>query len=140
MYLGFPRRILVSFGRKGNIEQSVVHEPNIEKQCRVQTAESLLQQSHLQLLKAAGAAAGLAPERPREVDDLLPHVVGQPDVEGADGAAALPRAAVRLLLRLVDRLAHHVQHRVLVVRLEPREGLQHLHLLLDQHLVEKYIW
>ena len=89
----------------------------------------------LQLLKAAGAAAGLAPEWPREVDHLLAIVVGQPDVEGADGAAALSRAAVGLLRGLVDRLTHHVQHGVLVVRLESCERLQDLHLLLDQHLL-----
>ena len=89
----------------------------------------------LQFLKTAGAAAGLAPQRPREVDDLLARVVGQPDVEGAEGAAALPRAAVGLLLGLVDGLTHHVQYSVLVVRLEPSERLQDLYLLLDQHLL-----
>ena len=89
----------------------------------------------LQLLQTAGAAAGLAPERPREVDHLLARVVGQPDLEGADGAAAVPVAAAGVLRGLVDRLAHHVQHGVLVVSLESRERLQYLHLLLDQHLL-----
>ena len=91
--------------------------------------------TYLQLLKTAWAAAGLAPERPVEVDHLLARVVCQPDVEGADGAAALPRAAVGLLLGLEDRLTHHVQHCVLVVGLKSSERLQDLHLLLDEHLL-----
>ena len=79
--------------------------------------------TYFQLLEAAWAAAGLAPERPVELDHLLARVVCQSDVEGADGAAALPRAAVGLLLGLEDRLTHHVQHRVLVVGLKSNEGL-----------------
>ena len=91
--------------------------------------------TNLQLLETARAAAGLAPERPVEVDHLLARVVCQSDVEGADGAAALPRAAVGLLLGLEDRLTHHVQHGVLVVGLKSCERLQDLHLLLDEHLL-----
>ena len=69
------------------------------------------------------------------MDHLLARVVRQSDVEGADGAAALPRAAVGLLLGLEDRLSHHVQHGVLVVGLKSSERLQDLHLLLDEHLL-----
>ena len=69
------------------------------------------------------------------MDHLLARVVSQSDVEGADGAAALPRAAVGLLLGLEDRLTHHVQHGVLVVSLKSSERLQDLHLLLDEHLL-----
>ena len=47
----------------------------------------------------------------------------------------VPCAAVRVLLGLVHVLTHRVFHRVLVLSLEPREGFQHLNLLLHYQLV-----
>ncbi len=85
---------------------------------------------HLQLLETTREAAGIAHERPLEVNDLSAEVVEQRQIERPVRAAAIPRAAVGLLLGPVELLAHRVQHQVLVVRLEARQHLQQLHLLI----------
>lgn len=72
-------------------------------------------------MQAAGTPAGDAAERPDEADDLAVHVVLDLHVEAAQRAAAVPRAAVVLLLGLVDLLAQAVLDVVLVVGLEADE-------------------
>lgn len=73
-------------------------------------------------MQAAGAPARDAAERPDEADDFPVHVVLDLHVEAAQRAAAVPGAAVVLLLGLVDLLAQAVLYLVLVVGLEPDEG------------------
>lgn len=74
------------------------------------------------LLQTAGTPAGDASEGPDETDDLPVHVVLDRHVEAAQRAAAVPGAAVVLLLGLVDLLAQTVFDLVLVVRLKPNES------------------
>lgn len=73
------------------------------------------------LLQAAGAAAGNAAEWADETDDFAVHAVLDLHVEAAQRATAVPRAAVVLLLGLVDALAEAVLYVVLVVGLEAQE-------------------
>ena len=56
--------------------------------------------------------------------------------KGTTGPTAHPGAAVGVLFGLVDVLAHRVLDLVLVVCLIPDEGLQKLHFLLDNQLVD----
>ena len=56
--------------------------------------------------------------------------------EGPLWSTDVPCAAVCVLLGLVHVLTHRVFHRVLVLSLEPREGFQHLNLLLHYQLVD----
>lgn len=72
-------------------------------------------------MQAAGTPAGDAAERPDEADDLSVRVVLDLHVEAAQRAAAVPGAAVVLLLGLVDLLAQAVLDLVLVVGLETDE-------------------
>ena len=94
----------------------------------LQCPPSALPSSHLHLLQAAGKAAGLAAERPGQVQDLLALQVRYLHVEGSDGTAALSCEAVRVLLGVVDLLPHRIEHLVLVRRLETRDGFQDLDL------------
>lgn len=73
-------------------------------------------------MQAAGTPAGDAAERSDEPDDLAVHVVFDLHVEAAQRAAAVPGAAVVLLLGLVDLLAQAVLDLILVVGLEADEG------------------
>lgn len=73
------------------------------------------------LLQAAGTPAGHAAERPDETDDFTVHAVLDLHVEAAQRATAVPRAAVILLLGLVDALAEAVLYVVLIVGLEADE-------------------
>lgn len=73
------------------------------------------------LLQAAGTPAGNAAERPDESDDFTVHAVLDLHVEAAQRAAAVPRAAVILLLSLVDALAEAVLYVVLIVGLKADE-------------------
>lgn len=69
-------------------------------------------------MQAAGTPAGDAAVRPDETDDLPVHVVLDFHVEAAQRAAAVPGAAVILLLGLEDLLTHAVLYVVLVVCLK----------------------
>lgn len=73
------------------------------------------------LLQAAGTEAGHAAERSDEADDLSVHGVLDLHVEAAQRAAAVPGAAVVLLLGLVDLLSQAVLNLILVVGLETDE-------------------
>lgn len=73
---------------------------------------------HTNLLKAAGTPAGGTAERPDEMDYFTAHVVLDLDVEAAQRATEVPRAAVILLLSLVDLLAEAVLYDVLIVGLK----------------------
>lgn len=70
------------------------------------------------LLQAAGTPAGNTAEWSDETDDFTVHAVLDLHVEAAQRAAAIPRAAVVLLLSLVDALAKAVLYVVLIVGLE----------------------
>ena len=83
----------------------------------------------LKLLETAGEAAALTAERSVEVDDLLALHVRDVHVEGSGGTAALPGAAVSVLLGVVDLLAQRIEHFVLVSGLEASEGFQDLDFL-----------
>ena len=72
-------------------------------------------------MQAAGAPAGDAAEGPDQADDLPVVVVLDLHVEAAQRPAAVARAAVVLLLGLVDLLAQAVLDLVLVVGLEAEE-------------------
>lgn len=79
-------------------------------------------------MQAAGTPAGDAAERSYETDNLPVHVVLDLHVEAAKRAAAVPGAAVVLLLGLVDLLAQAVLYLILVVCLETNECWGGFHL------------
>ena len=63
------------------------------------------------------------------MDNLLALHVRDVHVEGSGRATALSRAAVSVLLGVVDLLAQRIEHFVLVCGLEASEGLQELDFL-----------
>lgn len=73
------------------------------------------------LLQAAREAAAAAAPRPHQLDDLLVHVVLDLQVEAAQRAVHVADAAVGVLQRLVDGLAHDVLDLILVVGLKTAE-------------------
>ena len=90
----------------------------------------------LHLLETAGETTSLASERSDQVYDLLARVVHNVHLERSARATAHSRAAVRVLLGEEDVLAEIVHDLVFVAGLPPSEGLQQLHLLLDQKVVD----
>ena len=90
----------------------------------------------LQLLQTAGKAAALAAERPDQVYDLPAVVVHDLHLERSPGTAAHSGQAVALFLGEEDVLAQSVGDLVLVLGLPTSEGLEQLHLLLDQEMVD----
>lgn len=73
------------------------------------------------LLQAAEAPAGITAEGPDKTDDFSVHAILDLHVEAAQRTAAVPRAAVVLLLSLVDALAEAVFYVVLIVGLKADE-------------------
>ena len=67
--------------------------------------------------------------------DFSAQVVHNLHLKGSARATAHPGAAVIVLLGVEHILAHAVEHPVLVAGLPASKGLQQLHLLLDQELV-----
>lgn len=74
------------------------------------------------LLKAAGTTASSTAERPDETDDVTVHVVLDLHVKAAQRANEVPRAAVVLLLSLVDVLAKAVIYDIFIVGLKADDG------------------
>lgn len=72
-------------------------------------------------MQAAGKPAGDAAVRSDETDHLPVHVVLDLHVKAAQGAAAVPGAAVVLLFGLVDLLTQAVLYLVLIVGLKADE-------------------
>ena len=72
-------------------------------------------------MQAAGAPAGGTAVGPYEADDLSVRVVFDLCVEAAQGATAVPGAAVVLLLGLVDLLDQAVLDLILVVGFKTNE-------------------
>ena len=68
--------------------------------------------------------------------DLSPGVVHDLHLEGSAGAAAHSGEAAAVLLGEEDVLAERVGDLIFVFRLPPSEGLQQLHLLLDEEVVD----
>lgn len=72
-------------------------------------------------MQAAGTPARDATEWPDKADHLTVHAILDLHVEAAQGAAAVPRTAVILLLGFVDALAEAVLYVILIVGLEADE-------------------
>ena len=70
------------------------------------------------------------------MDDLLPRVVHDAHLERSARTAAPSGAAVRVLLGEEHVLAQTVHDLVFVAGLPASEGLQQLHLLLDEEVVD----
>ena len=69
------------------------------------------------------------------MNDFSAKIVHYVHLERSAWSATHPRAAVIVLLGVEHVLAKGVEYPVLVGRLPPSEGLQHLHVLLDQQVV-----